>query len=510
MQNNDQNIETLELNSNEPFKFARDIVWIFLSQAVIGVLGIFYLSTMTKNYPTEIYGIFVLMSNALGLLSPVLYMCFDSTVVRFLSGEKQKEIRRRGIGSMLLAILVLELIVCGGTFLFAPQLSQLIFNNAQYVHYVLLTFFWAFVDAIYYFFLSYLRASDRIGRYSIIQAALCVLKLLVLISAGLSEQGLEFIVIGWIILELIFSLYLLGLITRNEGFPFPNFGEIRKYLAFSVPQIPCVILLWIMGTSDRYFITHFWGLSQTGIYSSSNTLGSLISLTFAPISFVLFPFISRAWEQKQINVAKNYFEYSTKLFLMIAIPAAAGLTVLSQSLLRILTTHEYLAGWTLVLLVSIGTIFSGIFNLNVYIILLIKKTVWLPLLMLVSSAVSIGLNVFLIPRIGIAGSAIANIASFFVLAFTFSLVNNKVTKYKLDFIFVVKVIVASLVMTGSIFFMKSDNILETVSVIIVGTAVYIIAVLLMKVLSNQDKQILKLILSRFIPSRRLFPKISRK
>jgi O-antigen/teichoic acid export membrane protein len=505
MQENDQNIEALALNSNEPFKFARDIVWIFLSQAVIGLLGIFYLATMTKNYPTETYGIFILMSNTLGLLSPVLYMCFDVAVVRFLSGEKQKEIRRRALGSMLSAILVLELIVCGGTFLFAPQLSQLIFDDAQYVHFVFLTFFWAFVDAIYLFFLSYLRASDRIGRYSIIQGALCVVKLLIIVSAGLSKQGLEFILIGWIISEIIFSLYLLYLITGNEGFPFPNFGEIRKYLAFSVPQIPCVILLWIMGTSDRYFITHFLGLSQTGIYSSSHTLGSLISLTYAPISFVLFPFISRAWEQKQINVAKNYFEYSTKLFLMIAIPAAAGLTVLSQSLLGILATHEYLAGWTLVLLISIGTIFSGIFNINVYILLLIKKTIWLPLLMLVSSAVSIGLNVLLIPRIGITGSAVANIASYFVLALTFSLVNNKVTKYKFDFIFVVKVIAASLVMTGCIIFMKSDNIIETISVIIVGTVVYIIAVLLMRVLSNQDKQILKLILFRFIPSRRLFP-----
>jgi len=86
-------------------------------------------------------------------------------------------------------------------------------------------------------------------------------------------MGLEWIIICMILAELMFVLYILYLITHAEGFPVLNFTGMKQFLAFSVPQMPSGVLLWIIAASDRYFITHFLGLSETGIYSSSNALG---------------------------------------------------------------------------------------------------------------------------------------------------------------------------------------------------------------------------------------------
>jgi len=80
----------------------------------------------------------------------------------------------------------------------------------------------------------------------------------------------------------------------------------------------------------------------------------MIALFFSPVAFVLLPAVSRAWEQRRQADVKNYFEYSTKLFLTLAIPAALGLAILSQPLLKTLTTSAYLAGGGLVLLIAIG------------------------------------------------------------------------------------------------------------------------------------------------------------
>jgi len=162
------------------------------------------------------------------------------------------------------------------------------------------------------------------------------------------------------------------MIIRQEGFPTPNFYRIKEFLAFSLPQTPSGVFLWIINASDRYFITTFWGCLKPGS-TFIQRLGSVVALFYAPISFVLLPTVSRAWDQNRRTDVKNYFEYSTRLFLTLAVPAAVGLAVLSQPLLKVLATSEYLVGWKLVLMISTGTIFLGIYQINLYIIYLVKK-----------------------------------------------------------------------------------------------------------------------------------------
>ena len=82
------------------------------------------------------------------------------------------------------------------------------------------------------------------------------------------------------------------------GWPLPNSIGLTKYLAFSVPQIPGAILLWIIGTSDRYFITHFLGLSKTGIYTSSDTLRRIAWIILRPDSIRALPNVSQVIGRK--------------------------------------------------------------------------------------------------------------------------------------------------------------------------------------------------------------------
>ena len=101
-----------------------------------------------------------------------------------------------------------------------------------------------------------------------------------------------------------------------------------------------------MDSSDRYLITGFLGLSQTGIYSASiNGIGELHDNFFHfPISFVIFPIVTRLWEKGDISGVKRYLEYSTKIFLFLGIPGSAGVYVLSKPLLVILTTSAFSVG----------------------------------------------------------------------------------------------------------------------------------------------------------------------
>jgi O-antigen/teichoic acid export membrane protein len=257
-------------------------------------------------------------------------------------------------------------------------------------------------------------------------------------------------------------------------------------------------MAWVLASSDRFFITHFLGLSKNGVYSSSYVLGGILVLFYYPIGFMLFPAISKSWEQNKKDDVKNYVEYSIKLFLTFAIPAAAGLIILSQPILKIMTSSEYLAGWQLVLLVCVGTIFYDIAQINTYIIYLVKKTKWTLFATTISAIICASLEYFLIPKIGIMGGAVATIVSYFLFAFIVILLARKIISYHVNLVYLGKVSIATFLMVLFVYFLKADSILRIIVAVIGGAAIFAGAILLLKTLSEQDKRLIKQFISGFL------------
>jgi O-antigen/teichoic acid export membrane protein len=499
MNGNNQNIKTYKLSNNESFKFTRDVFWVAASQVFTTLLAIVILPALTKSYSTATYGIWVQVSVTVGLISPLLTLQLGSAIVRFLAGEEDKAKRRRYFSSMLGAIIIFACLIFTVLMLMEAQVSVFLFASPTYIIFVRLTFLWTFVDALFGFFLCYLRARDKIRILSIILAVFSAAKIVLIVALASAGFKLEWLISCMVTVEAIFVIAVFSMIIGDMGLPKPSLAGLKVFLAFSVPQIPSGVLMWIVGVSDRYFITHFLSLSQTSIYSTSDTLGGLIALFFSPISFVLLPVVSRLWENKRTADVRIYLEYSTRLFLTLAIPAAFGLALLSQPLLKILTTSQYLAGSELVLLVAFGTIFLGIYEINMYIILLVQQTKWLPLMILGATVISVGINTTLIPRIGIIGGAIATIASYFVLAVIVTFWARKAISYRFDLKFLGKVIGASLVMALCFYFLKVNGVLEIIVVIIGGMVIYGCALLIMRAFSEQDKRLVKQTLNGIIP-----------
>ena len=358
------------------------------------------------------------------------------------------------------------------------------------------------MTALFSFSLSYLRARGMIKKLSVIKIIFAVAKMTLILTLATIGIKLEWIIVYIIAAQALLVITVLLLIIKEVGIPWPQFEGLKRYLAFSIPLIPFGILLWVVNVSDRYLITHFLDLSQTGIYSASYMLGALIALFYSPISFVLFPTISRLWEQNEPVRVKNYMEYSTKLFLTFAIPGAIGLWLLSQPLLSTFTTPEYAVGGALVLLVALGAILLGIYSINVHIILLAHQNKWLPPMIGLTAAVNIGLNIVLIPEIGIIGAAISTIISFFVLAVIVAVWARRTIKYGVDLKFIFKVTVATSLMAIFLFFMHVSSIWSIAIAVIVGVLIYLISLILLNTFTRQDLRLIREALSGLNPRQR--------
>jgi O-antigen/teichoic acid export membrane protein len=129
------------------------------------------------------------------------------------------------------------------------------------------------------------------------------------------------------------------------------------------------------------------------------------------------------------------------------------------------------------------------YQINLYIMYLVRQTKWLPAMIAVASAVSIGLNYVLIPDIGILGAAIANMVSYIILAAIVTVWARKAFKFSFDLKYLSKVMAATLVMSLCLYFLKSDGAAGIVLSVLAGIVVFTIVLLLLRAFSPQDKQL---------------------
>ncbi len=485
----------------ESRKFASDIVWVAVAQLLVAAFGIIKMPALTKNYSSELYGVWINMNVTVGLLIPILSLHFSTALVRFIAAEEDRGKRNEAFSTMLWPILLMGLLSIGIASLLRTSLSSVLFSTSKYMNFIPLTLLWAFSESLLTFLLSYMRARGKLKKLSTIQATLLLCKVALILI--LSTLGYS---LGWIVASMIctvaaFTIPLFIMIVRDIGMPRISAKGLTGFIVFSIPQIPSGILLWIIALSDRGFITHFIGLSASGVYSASYTLGSLLALLYGPIAFVLLPTVSRLWELGQKNRVRKYMEYSTKLFVLLAVPAATGLYILSQPLLKSLTTAEYAVGGNLVFLVGLATICLGIYQMNIYIILLVKKTPWLVPMVGLAAAVNIGLNIILIPRVGIIGAAISTIAAYFCLACIVTVWARRVLSYRVDWMLVGKVLAATIIMAIALKPIHASSLLSIILVGLMGAVIYVLCLLLLRPFSSQDWALIRQIFAGLMPRR---------
>lgn len=486
---------TCEIEKDNSTKFTRDVIWVGLSQILVYLFVFGTIPVLTKNFGAEIYGLWSQIWVTVGLFSQILTLHLTTATVRYLSSENEKEILSQSFSNMFWLIVLIVFITAAIACFLKPELSLLLFKNNNYTTYIILTFMWSGTGALLAYLIGYLRSKGEIKELSLINILCYALKFITLVLLVASGFSFWSIILMQIIVETIFIISLYLSIIKKIGFKWPNTKKLKKYLEFSVPQIPSGALLWIINSIDRYFITVYLGLTQTGIYSASYNIGSAISIFYLPTSFVIFPVISRFWEKDETSNVKKYLEYSTKLFLFLGIPSSFGLYILSKPILQILTTPEFLAGGgSLTFLIALSTIFLGIYQINLYIICLVEKTKFMPFITGMSALSNIILNILLIPKIGIMGAAISTVFSYAILSLITLVWAKRRVNYSFDFAFLLKIILSSIVMTCIMGILPLKGISYIFIATTIGVVIYLILVLMLKTFSADEKKLFNTIL----------------
>lgn len=342
--------------------------------------------------------------------------------------------------------------------------------------------------------------------------------------------------VGTTIGALISVVYLINYNKKNKGYKVPkdyNEIEIKRYSnkALFRKLINCSIPL-----------TLSWGLQNAGgfidtLYTKKRLLtagfndiegnvklgylGKYQLLINVPITIIsalcaaILPMVSGAAAVNDKIAIKRGIDYAFKTCLLIAIPSAVGLAVLSEPIFNTIFP-KYSSGAVLMKYGSVVLIFMGIVQIQATILQSIGKLYISTLYIVVGIVAKIILNYILIakPNINILGAVFGSMVAFLIPLLLNNYLIKKSLKIKYNLVKLsIRPLVAAAFMGIIVYLVQFDveyalsfiykgyltEMLSTFAAIIAGILSYLYALILVGGITKEEIEIIPLRFRKFIP-----------
>ena len=478
---------------------ARVFVKNVFSQTSVQVLmmlrAIVLLPVLSKTLGPVYYGIWSQIVITVTLLAMVFTLRFDIVFVRYFSAKKDQQLERETFFSMAWCILIMLMPLTAFIFLFMRNLAILIFNHLDYTEYIPVLFVLLVLRVFFLFFLSYYRARQRIILYSAIQSAQILLEIAIFYFSILFYH---FTLLGALKILIVFNFLMTSGIIFSVLLRLrpskPNWSRLKPYLIYGLPLIPNISLQWLVSNSGRYFIAHYRDLEQVGIYAAYSSLGRMISFFYTPLTFVLYPVLSKFWEEAKFEEAKKWISHIVRMFLFVSVPTVFGLTYAAPYILKKLAGSDFSQYGAAILLLSSGFLCLGVYQVYVYMLHMNEKTLWILILFTFIASLNISLNRALVPSMGIEGAALASFVSYFVQSVSLYIMVSRVTAIDFPLAFFLKSVISAGLMYFVIRLIRPNRIMEIVPVVILAAAFYLILMIVFRGIQKGDLNLVRKLL----------------
>ena len=473
--------------------FAQRVGLVGITNLIFSLRGLILIPILTKTLGADAYGVWSVIMVTISLLSPLALLGLTSAMIRFLAAEKDKRKIQEGFYSVISVVFFAGLILSLIVFLLADSFAITILKDISAAPLIKIASVVILLQALDLASLEFFRAFGRMKKYSGLMLLQTVAEVGFVAYFVLAGFGLLGAVVSLVISRGIVLLIGASYIFKEIGFRLPKFYGLEDYLKFGLPLVPTAMLGWITSSSDRYLIGFFSSSQMVGIYSAAYNIGAIIVFFGAPLQIILFPTISKLYEEGKEQEMNTYLAYSLKYFLLFTIPSLFGLCILSRQILLIMTRPEFVAQGSLVLpIVAVGALFSGLYSaIFAWILIVAKRTRLIFILVSFSALINLFLNILFIPVYGILAAAITTLIAYFILFSMTVYFSRECIKFVTPYDFIGKSVFASLVMASVIYWINPVGVFYVGVMILAGAGVYFGVLVLLKGFGKEEVGFLK-------------------
>ncbi|HZU30937.1 MAG TPA: oligosaccharide flippase family protein [Candidatus Angelobacter sp.] len=240
--------------------------------------------------------------------------------------------------------------------------------------------------------------------------------------------------LGLVIVEGIILLQYLPVLSRRKLLSLSMFDSsfFRAAVAFSFPLMAAEISWVVLDSGDRFFIQHYLGAQFLGYYAAAYGIAIYLQdVIMAPLQLALFPICMKVWNSEGKKATQDFLSRSLDHFMLAAVPVVCIAIVTSRDVIVLLASKKFQQAHSLLPYLVIGLVLSAV---TIYFrpgLLIHKRASKIAAATFYASVLNVALNIFLLPRIGLLGAAIATMVSYAGIVVFLAYQSLRVLPYKL-------------------------------------------------------------------------------
>jgi len=388
-----------------------------LSRYIGKFIGVFLLPLYTAVLKPEDYGILDLLAT-IQLVSAFLIVSGTDAALSYYYFRKEFSDQRPIMISsalwirIIFSFVIIIIISFGSGFI-----SNLMFGS-DYKLFIWITAITILFNSVFSFLSDLLRFELRPWLFTIVATGSILLNILLTIYFVLIlKQGVYGALMAAAFAYGTFFIYTVIYVFKKYGAGFSK-QWMKDILSYGFPLIGTGIAVWVLTSTDRYFLAHYIDISSVGIYAVGMKLASFLGLVAGAVQLAWGPF---AMDIQDHPNAKKIYSKVFVLFSVVNILGVFLISIFSIDILKVFTQPEYYSAKVVVPFLCMSTVLNSAYFIVAIGINLTKKlqhTIWITIS---AALLNIGLNFLLIPDYGVIGAAfclmIANLTIFLLTFF---------------------------------------------------------------------------------------------
>lgn len=414
---------------------AKNTIIITMGKICTQLITFFLLPLYTGILSTEEYGTVDLLNTLVSLLLPIVTFQVEQAVFRELIEVRGKNDKESRIISSAVITVIFQCIV----YLIIFALISPFINNhykfflatnvvANIFLSLLLQIARGFGDNKKYAFASFISALSTI-----------VFNVLFLVVIKLGANGM---LLGTMLGQIVATIYLFISLKLYKYLKVKDYKKevIKSLWKYSLPLIPNAISWWVFNASDRVIASAFLGVDQNGILAAS--------LKFSTVFITFYNIFNMSWTES-ISIAikdddvSDYFNRMFNIVLRLFTAMAVGMIACMPFVFPIMINEKFSAGYGLVPISIVGSLFNVIVGLISVIYVAEKNTKAIASTSIVSAVINIIVHLVLIKFIGLYAAVISTFVAFFVMSiYRLMDASKRYFKIKIDMKFIIQSLIA--------------------------------------------------------------------
>jgi O-antigen/teichoic acid export membrane protein len=185
----------------------------------------------------------------------------------------------------------------------------------------------------------------------------------------------------------------------------------RELFLFSLPLFGVAMLGLIITWTDTLMLGALKSSADVGLYNAAQPLATFISAPLGAMGLIYVPVASGLYAQGSMPEMRKNFSILTKWLCAATLPLFLILFLFPETVLSFLFGTSYAPAATTLRILSLGFTINNFMGPNGGTLIAMGEARFMMWATLATAALNVGLNIALIPPLGIEGAAIASIAA---------------------------------------------------------------------------------------------------